>query len=354
MKNRIILLTFFVLLFWGAKAQSAAESVVRSFGDNMLSWTQTGYLIYHKNLIRLSNGEKKVRVYDELSSYLFNKYNYDEANELDSYLNCLEKEMSAGITVRYSNFRKVSNDALTVYDANGLEFIACDINVTGTINRTFKDLFYIRKGKISKIDKYETVEDKETGKRKVRVDLSDLAYDNYETIGLTYNYSKHFPIGGSIYYAWESVPILLSFDFGYSNENTEYIIDKVDMTDIMNYKRVKKTLDPKYYMTITPHAYFKYFAVGCGFGALIMEGKEETAEYHYTSSSNGSGSIGNGWETNCSVSKFMIRPTVKGFIPLDDDDIWSIVVSAGYDCVFGYKDKNGFNVGLGVKVNLDW
>jgi len=361
MKNRIISLTLLLLLFLNAKGQSTAENVVRSFGDNMLSWTQTGSLRFHENLIELSNGKTKVRVYDELSHYLFSKYNnYSGANELKSYLNCIEKEMNDGITIRYSNFRQVPNDELSSYsfDAN-IEFIACNVAVTAeSFSQSYEDLFYIREGKISKIDKYTIVKDVKTGKQKIYVDYSDVWIDeDVESWGLTYNYGQHFPLGGSVLYAPKGWCMLFSVDFGFNQDNDKYITDKVEMTDIMNYKRTKTVLDPKWFITITPHIYFKHFAVGCGFGWLYMEGTQETASYSYTVSSDGSSS-GSGGGESLSVTheenKFMIRPTVKGFIPLDDDDVWSIVVSAGYDWVFGYKEKNGFNAGLGIKVNLDW
>lgn len=355
MKNRIILTIVLLSVVLPAKVKASSEDIVRNFGENMQSWAQTGSLKYHKTLKRLCTGKIKVWVYNDFSSYLFKKYDYPEGSkDLESYLNCLEKEISSGINIRFSDFKKVPSYELSVDNTNGYEFIACDITVSGSINHNSKDLFYVYNGKIAKIDKYEE-EQYENGKKKVHVDFSNMAMDDYcETWGLTYNYSKHFPIGGSILYAPESWPVLFSIDFGYNSEKTNYIIDKVEMEDIMNYKRTKKTLDPKYYITLTPHAYFKYFAIGCGFGFLAMTGTEENTVYHYSDLGNVSIGGGSTTEIDCEEFKFMIRPTVKGFIPLDDDDMWSVVVSAGYDWIFGYKDKNGFNAGVGIKVNLDW
>jgi hypothetical protein len=48
----------------------------------------------------------------------------------------------------------------------------------------------------------------------------------------------------------------------------------------------------------------------------------------------------------------MIRPSVKGFIPVSDQ--WFVTVTVGYDYVFGYKDKNGVNFGLGLQYNFDY
>ncbi len=81
----------------------------------------------------------------------------------------------------------------------------------------------MRNGKISKIDKYEEIVDKHTGKRKVKVDLSDIDFDE-ETIGLTYNYGQHFNIGASISYA---IPwFMVSFDFGLANKMMQLPVQK--------------------------------------------------------------------------------------------------------------------------------
>ena len=42
-----------------------------------------------------------------------------------------------------------------------------------------------------------------------------------------------------------------------------------------------------------------------------------------------------------------LRPVAKAFIPLSSDELF-LSVSVGYDLVFGYKEKNGINFGLGV------
>ena len=48
----------------------------------------------------------------------------------------------------------------------------------------------------------------------------------------------------------------------------------------------------------------------------------------------------------------MLRPVIKGFIPVSEDYL-DIVVSVGYDYVFGYKEKNGLNFGIGIQFVLD-
>lgn len=83
-----------------------------------------------------------------------------------------------------------------------------------------------------------------------------------------------------------------------------------------------------------------------------MEGKENTAHYSYTTTTGSSSSAtisgGNTTEGNLAILlKPMIRPVAKAFIPLSSDELF-LSVSVGYDLIFGYKEKNGINFGLGV------
>ena len=47
--------------------------------------------------------------------------------------------------------------------------------------------------------------------------------------------------------------------------------------------------------------------------------------------------------------KFMLRPSVKGYIPIYD---WSIVFGVGYDYIFDYEDLNGINFSIGFQYSL--
>ena len=47
------------------------------------------------------------------------------------------------------------------------------------------------------------------------------------------------------------------------------------------------------------------------------------------------------------IERSGLRPVAKAFIPLSSDELF-LSVSVGYDLIFGYKEKNGINFGLGV------
>lgn len=354
MIKRFILLVLLGCFALGTNAQKS-EYVVRSFATNMQSWGQTSKLEYQRNLQKLCDGAKSVRVADEIVESLATKNGYmgnGGSYFLETYLNCLIKEIKRGITIQYSNFRTISSSETTVYDTRGLDLIACNIVISGAVNYNVKDLFYVRNGKISKIDKYEEIIDKRTGKRKIKVDLSDIDFAD-EAYSLTFNYSKNFPVGLSFDYAWPW--FRLGVDFGIDFKKDRYVLDDVNFTDIMNYDRNRKILDPKFYLTLTPSLYFRYVSLGCGVGALFMSGTEEKSSSSYSTSiseSVSSSGYASSSTQECDKLNFMLRPVIKGFIPVSEDYL-DIVVSFCYDYVFGYKEKNGFNFGIGILFVLD-
>ena len=337
-------------------AQEYAMTQVSQFANYLSKWSSTQHAEYRFQAEELRNGTKKAIVSDEFSHIINRKDNpnapVQKSYELETYLNNIGKQVNKGtINISYSNIKKVAkkdlelNSNISAKDLMATEFYSCKIQVTGAIQHEADELFYVYKNKIAKIDVYR----KQNGK--VVIDFDDFLND-YEGIGFSYNYGKHFPVGGSFNYSFADIPFMLSVDFGVNLDGDKYIIDEVEMKDIVNYDRKTKILDPKFFLTVTPQFYMKYFALGCGVGVLWMDGKENTAHYSYTTTTGSSSSVtvsgGNTTEGNPAILlKPMIRPVAKAFIPLSSDELF-LSVSVGYDLVFGYKDKNGINFGLGV------
>lgn len=334
-------------------AQEYAMTQVSQFTNYLSKWASTQRAEYRFQAEDLCNGIKKAIVSDEFSHIINKKDNpnapYQKSYELETYLNNISKQVNKGaINIAYSNIRKIPkkdlalNSNISDKDLQVTEFYSCKIQVTGAIQHEANELFYVYKNKIAKIDVYR----KKDGK--VVIDFDDFLND-YEGIGLSYNYGKNFPVGGSFNYSFADIPFMLSVDFGVNLDGNKYIIDKVDMKDIVNYNRTKTIYDPKFFLTITPQFYMKYFALGCGVGMLWMDGKENIEHYLYTTST-GSYSVtvssNTAGEELAVLLKPMIRPVAKAFIPLNSDELF-LSVCVGYDLVFGYKEKNGINFGLG-------
>lgn len=335
-----ILLLFCYIATYGQSA-SEAEFIVQKFGNNLRDWCSTKNINYRKKAQEQCTDA--CRVMDKLMEHFVANSNLNIRDYVvPNYLNGFEEVLGKGnVFISMRNIKTISADeqsyggtlSITQETKRSKNFttVACDITVSGVLNYHIKDLFYLRKGKIVKITPYEEVEDSKTGKRKVKVDFSDL--DDYETWGFSYNYGKSWPIGLSANYSYSW--FMIGADLGVNLDKDK--LYKLEMEDVMNFH--KEEYDPIFFFTVTPSIYLKYVSIGCGLGILYMQGEEYTA-----SSLGGSSTI------PTEKVKFMLRPSIKGYIPLNDELYLSL--SVGYDYAFGYKDKNGINFGLGLQFEL--
>lgn len=225
--------------------------------------------------------------------------------------------------------------------------------MTGASNFNENDLFVLVNGKIAKIQDYQVGVEK-NGRRKLRIDLSGLDLDweleeENGSMGLTYNYSKAFPVGVSFYGSkWK---FMASVDFGMNFNKDIYTTRKVDFNNLMDYKITYGEFDPKYYVTVTPSFYLKYFSVGWGVGMLILKGKETIYERNYQTDGNGNPVVTIGGSTiyeDVEKAKFMMRPNIRGFIPCND--LFAITVSVSYNWIQGYKEMSGIDFGVGAQL----
>jgi len=337
-------------------AQSYEISSVQSLTRQIEEWCSNGGAGGRSNISKFCM--KGMRISDDLTMRMAERNGAVllPTYELNDYLNFMKDEMQKtyGFSIVYTNIKKLSKNKLP-NNTRGYDFYICEVSTSGALTYSCKDLFLVKKGKVHGIAPYM-----ESKRNKVHIDWDDFIdvfIDDEESYGVICNYSKHFPIGASAFYSFPDIPMMIGLDFGLATGKDKYVIDKVEMTDIMNYERTKKTLDPKFFVTVTPHVYFSYFAIGCGVGALYMSGMEDYKHCSSHSSSFNAGDIPLTLQSSATSSmsmpgqkcNFMLRPALKGFIPLFDE--WALALSVAYDYVFGYKEKNGLSFGLGIKYN---
>ncbi len=331
---------------------------VKSFGEGLTEWAS------HKdvslametfdNVLLRKPGTPFANIIlsDAYTQYLVNKYNQPKSSTYrwPTFVNCMEKEVSAGVRISQKNINIVPENMVTE-KRPGVEYFTCHLEVSGDSNLSEDALFYVKDGKILKIDKYQVIVDKK-GRRRVKVDFSGLSLDEEdEGWGATYNFSKSFPVGASVYYSrWK---FMIGLDFGVNFDKDKYTTQKVEFNNLMDYKITRGEFDPKYFITATPAFYLKYFSVGWGFGVLSMSGKEEIDMRKVNFDENGEvSSISTSSKSEgLEKIKFMMRPNVRGFIPVNDNLF--IAVSVSYNWVSGYKKKNGVDFGLGFHYLLD-
>lgn len=348
------ILTIFIMAICANVLLFAQDiSVVRQFGNNLSNWASGDNSFSSlENIEQLCSKKPAFRASDNLMQTLARKNGLEITKNypLDNYIGCLQKEIDNGVSISFSNIKNILSSEINNYKS-GYNYVSCNIGVSGSTNLNESALFILVNNKIAGIQDYVTTVDRKSGKRKIEVDWSGFSVDeDSKGWGLSYNYSKSFPIGATIEYSvWK---FMLGLDFGINNDKDIYTTQKVDFTNIVDYKITKCEYDLKYFLTATPSFYLKYFSVGCGFGYAYLSGKKITKDNMVTiypdESSVQSGSTST---VDDYKFKFMIRPTVKGYIPCNDN--FSISLSVNYDWIQGYKEKSGIGFGIGFHYIID-
>ena len=341
--------------------QGSAVGVVKNFGQTIQQWAITDDISCRERIEDICGGNVKVRVSDMICMDMMKGSGIPtEKYTLDTYLNCFQN-IIPGITIEYSEFSEIDEKTQSNFSGSR-RVVSCRVKISGKREYDVKDIFYVRQGKITGIDKYMEMKDKK-GRTKVKTSVNEFGdfffspFDEDEfSLGATYNYSKCFPYGGSINMggSWWMIGI----DFGVADDKHDKSLTLLDMTDIANYTVTYKTKSPDYFISVTPYFKRKYYAIGCGVGWLSSKVYEtgSSSSFDYSSS-------GNSYTIGYSSSDFnqdgdnddniIIRPQFKLFVPLNDswirDDVWTIIAGVGYDFVLGYKDMNGLNFSIGLQ-----
>lgn len=356
MKNRFIALLS-VLFMVHCSAWAENIGIVQLFGKNLAYWASskdTSSAL--ESMERLcSQNNPSILIGDNIMSTLASNYNLEktETYRWDNYTACMEKEISKGINISVTDIKSVPTSLIPErYRKNKtLSFVSCNIKITGASNFNENDLFILQKNKIVKIQQYQVAADKK-GRRRLRVDLSDLGIDDdTEGWGASYHYSKLFPVGASVSYSYSK--FMVSVDFGANLDNNLYTKQKVDFNNIVDYSITREEYDLKFYMMATPAFYLKYFSVGWGLGVADLDVHKYTKNSSITNNENGSIIHTSGsTKTSGGDVKFMMRPIIKGYIPCNDNLFISLSVS--YDWILGYKNtKNGIGFGAGIHFLID-
>ncbi len=353
--NKRIILTFIALAVV-LVSSAAPTDVVGRFTDAMTQWVNNGNIAYGLEGVESQVTVKPAfKAADQLMQELALRNGLIRTNDylFPNFITCWQSEIDKGAKVTFRNITDISPTLLDPKYRNrdDIRFVRAEVAVEGPIQYSGPQLYYVTGTKIAKIGPYEEYVDAKTGKRRVRLDMSGIEIDEeQQSLGLTYEYSKHFAYGGSLSFSYWK--FMISADFGIHSRNDVYTTRKVDFTDIMNYKVTEGKYKPKYYLTFTPAFYMKYFSIGWGFGYLNLDGGTTS----YGESTTGSGNnlahvTTSGSSDGDSLTKFMMRPVVRGYIPVSDNIF--ITLSVSYNWVLGYKECNGIGFGAGINWWLD-
>lgn len=354
MNKRFVLILSFVMVYTTIRAITTSEMVVQSFANRLSNWCVTKNYQGSEEIEDICNGKISFRASDDFIVTLANRYHKIPTGSyvLDDYLSCLKNAIKEGIRIDIVNVKDVTGKVDAI--RKDLVYASCEFHTSGVIRTSSNAVFLVnlKDNKICGVQKYNEITTK-SGESKIHVDLSDI--EDEESFELNYNYSQHFPVGASLTGSWSW--FMVGLDFGMTFEDDKVITDKMKITDLNNFERTRGTYTPKFYLTATPAVYLKYVSIGCGIGGLFMTGTEEEREHHSRQTLDDSGNIsttegGTSSEVSATKVKFMLRPVVRGYIPLNDE--WRISIGIGYDYIFGYKDKNGVNFSLGFNYRIEW
>lgn len=351
MAKQILILLLSVVLSINVNIFAQDISVVRQFGNNLSNWASGDNTFSSvDNIERLC--KPAFRVSDKIMQTLAKKNGWTLSKNytLENYITCMQKEIDKGISINVTNIQNVSPSEILNAKAE-YSYVSCNISISGSIQLFENALFLLSDNKIAGIQNNIIKIDRKTGKKKIEVDWSGLDIDeDTEGFGVSYNYSKAFPFGASISYSkWK---FMIGVDFGINNDKEIYTTQKVYFNNIVDYKINRGEYDLKYFITVTPSFYMKYFSVGWGVGYAYLKGTKYTKDNSLTVYPDGT-TIQTGSTTSVDDFKYkwMMRPTIKGYIPCSDN--FFISLSVNYDWIVGYKEKSGIGFGAGIHILFD-
>lgn len=164
------------IAFMSVSIDAHNTDVVHEDCNSFVSWASDKNIIYLHEMENLRSESPSFRIGNKLMNQLATKNGLAKTDtyDWDVYVPCIQKEIDDGITISFSNIKTVPEEYIE-QNYPGLEYVSCNVNITGSVNAELRDLFILKDNKIVKIADYiETIDDI-TGKRKIELDYLELA-----------------------------------------------------------------------------------------------------------------------------------------------------------------------------------
>jgi hypothetical protein len=330
-------------------AQNRATEAVTKFGNNISNWCQYTKTEYKKAAISNCAGSNGMEclVYDALMLEFERRKNREPVDDylLSDYMLGFESAMyeGSGIRVTISNIKEETNvrfDNASMSDEkrHSLYYVSCDVNVSGAMNFTSKDLFCIRKGSglISQIAPFVGVQEQGSTREKALVNTSrikdwdHIAAGEFNSIEASYGYSKNFPLN-----------VGLAASFSYFNIGLEYgqNFDKEPIITKQHTNFASSQINGKYfYLMASPGVFLRFATISYGLGATMMK-------YNYES-------VYDSYSENKTF--FTMKPKVAFNLPLpvdfkSRDEKCYLCPYVGYLFAPKFSKINSLEFGVGVR-----
>lgn len=173
MYRNLIILIYAIL---SLNVYSQNTSVVQQYCNSFASWASDKSIIYLHEMENLRSESPSFRIGNKLMNQLAAKNGLAKTDtyDWDVYVPCIQKEIDNGIKISFSNIKTVPEEYI-VQNYPGLEYVSCNVNITGSVNTELRDLFILKDRKIVKIADYIETTDVTSGKKKIEIDYLDLA-----------------------------------------------------------------------------------------------------------------------------------------------------------------------------------
>lgn len=353
MKNKLLLIVSLI----GIAANGIAQTnVARDFYNNISKWCQTNDEAYRKKAQKLLAdvcrcGKDVMSDYPQRADHLHQYKDYPAGLYIGGFRSAMSRDNLRLIVLET---RELGHDEMEVnygiskknaQHEDKIHYVKCHIKAFGSLNYDRQNILTIKDDKIYLIDKYEEVVDSGTGKKKAKIDISDIIDEilDAENYAFGYNYSEPFPLG--IYGLYSLGTFYVGAELGFSTLQKKYTHEEMEIEDILHYQHTLRTYTPIGYIDAVGGIRLKYFSIGCGLGVVGFKTRETPSDDGYNFQSQ-SFSYSYSVSSNPYASwSFMLRPQANVWIPCGMDEF--CILGINYSIHPKVKDLNaiGFSIG---------
>lgn len=173
--RRISFSVVLIICFY-LQLRAESTSVVQLFGENLSLWANSRSISNLHAMEDLCSKSPSFRIGNKFMASMADKNRLTKTDtyDWDNYITCLQKEVDNGLHISFSNITLVP-DGYIEMNYPGLQYVSCNVTVSGTSSYELKDLFILKNEKIVKVTDYIEKVDELTGKKKIEVDYLELA-----------------------------------------------------------------------------------------------------------------------------------------------------------------------------------
>lgn len=158
------------IIYFCLQLRAESTNVVQLFGENLSLWANSRSISNLHAMEDLCSKSPSFRIGNKFMASMADKNSLTKTDtyDWDNYITCLQKEVDNGLHISFSNITLVP-DGYIEMNYPGLQYVSCNVTVSGTTSYELKDLFILKNEKIVKVADYIEKVDELTGQKKLRL-----------------------------------------------------------------------------------------------------------------------------------------------------------------------------------------